>query len=63
MSNKTKKNDRLYQDALIWMGYRYAIGPLKAMRRGLISALTFQKSISWKMKFNTNMSPLIIVAN
>ena len=26
MSNKIKKNDRLYQDALIWMGYRYAIG-------------------------------------
>ncbi len=54
MSNKIKKNDRLYQDALIWMGYRYAIGPLKAMRRGLISALTFQKSISWKMRFNAN---------
>lgn len=54
MSNKIKKNDKLYQDALIWMGYRYAICPLKAMRRGLISAHTFQKSISWKMRFNTN---------
>jgi len=26
MKTKIKKNDYLYQDALIWMGYRYAIG-------------------------------------
>ena len=29
----------------------------------LISALTFQKSISWEMRFDTNMILLIIVAN
>ena len=26
MANKIEKNDDLYREALIWMGYRYAIG-------------------------------------
>lgn len=37
MTNKIKKNDGLYLDALAWMGYRYAMGMTDYVgRKGLV---------------------------
>ena len=33
MVNRIRKDSGLYQEALIWMGYRYAIGLTEGIRR------------------------------